>query len=49
VNSAEFAVRDGNKVDAVEKLRALQAHAERVIGILAPEQKGRPKPVAAAK
>ena len=47
VREAEFAVRAGSKPLAVERLRELQALSERLIGILAPAEKSRPRLVSA--
>jgi hypothetical protein len=47
LEAAELAARLGTKTEAVEQLRELQAHCEKMIGILAPEEKTRPKLVAA--
>jgi hypothetical protein len=47
LEAAELAARLGTKADAVEHLRELQAHSEKMIGILAPQEKTRPKLVAA--
>ena len=44
---AETAALSGCDVDAVEKLRELQAHTEKLIAALAPDQRGRPSLVAA--
>ena len=43
VREAEFAARGGSKPLAVERLRELQALSERLIGILAPAEKARPR------
>ena len=48
VREAEFAARGGNKQTAVQQLRELQAFSERLIGILAPAEKSRPRLVVAA-
>ena len=48
VREAEFAVRGGSKQTAVDRLRELQALSERLIGILAPTEKSRPRLVVAA-
>jgi hypothetical protein len=48
VREAEFAVRGGSKPLAVERLRELQALSERLIRILAPGEKSRPRLVGAA-
>ena len=47
LESAELAARVGSKSEAVEHIRELQAHCEKMIGILAPQEKTRPKLVAA--
>ena len=47
LDAAELAARSGSKDEAVEHLRELQAHSEKMIGILAPPEKTRPKLVAA--
>ena len=47
LEAAEIAARIGTKAEAVEHLRELQAHCEKMIGILAPQEKKRPKLVAA--
>jgi hypothetical protein len=47
LETAELAARLGSKAEAVEHLRELQAHCEKMIGILAPQEKTRPKLVAA--
>ena len=47
LEAAEIGARLGTKADAVEHLRELQAHCEKMIGILAPQEKTRPKLVAA--
>jgi hypothetical protein len=47
LEAAELAAGLGTKTEAVEQLRELQAHCEKMIGILAPEEKTRPKLVAA--
>jgi hypothetical protein len=47
LEAAELAARLGTKADAVEHLRELQAHSEKMIRILAPQEKTRPKLVAA--
>jgi hypothetical protein len=44
---AETACIEGKDVKAIEHLRELQAHCERMIALLAPEQKQRPTIVAA--
>lgn len=44
---AETAGLTGCDVDAAEHLRELQAHCEKMIGVLAPDKKGRPSLVAA--
>jgi hypothetical protein len=48
VREAELAARGGSKPLAVERLRELQALSERLICILAPAEKSRPRLVAAA-
>ena len=48
VDEAETCAKHGEKSEAVHKLRELQALCEKAVGILAPEQKGRPRLVAAA-
>ena len=48
VRDAEFAARGGSKPLAVERLRELQALSERLIGILAPAEKARPRLVRTA-
>ena len=47
LEAAELAARRGSKDEAVEHLRELQAHCEKMVGILAPQEKTRPKLVAA--
>jgi hypothetical protein len=47
LEAAELAAGLGTKADAVEHLRELQAHSEKMIRILAPQEKTRPKLVAA--
>ena len=47
LDQAEGAAVGGHSQQAIEKLRELQAHCEKMISVLAPEQKGRPKLVAA--
>ena len=47
LEAAELAARLGPKAEAVEHLRELQAHCEKMVGILAPQEKSRPKLVAA--
>ena len=47
LDQAEDAAVEGHSQQAIEKLRELQGHCEKMIGVLAPEQKGRPKLVAA--
>ena len=44
---AEDAASIGCDTEAVEHLRELQAHCEKLIGMMAPEKKGRPSLVAA--
>ena len=46
LEAAELAARLGSKSEAVEHIRELQAHCEKMIGILAPQEKTRPKLVA---
>ena len=48
VREAELAARGGSKPLAVERLRELQALSERLIKLLAPEEKSRPRLVVAA-
>ena len=48
VREAELAARGGSKPLTVERLRELQALSERVIGLLAPAEKSRPRLVVAA-
>jgi hypothetical protein len=47
LDAGELAARLGPRTEAVEHLRELQAYCERMIKILAPEEKARPKLVAA--
>ena len=47
LEAAELAARRGSKAAAVEHLRELQAHCEKMVAILAPEEKAHPKLVAA--
>ena len=47
LEAAELAARGGSKAEAVEHIRELQAHCEKMVAILAPEEKARPKLVAA--
>jgi hypothetical protein len=47
LEAAEIGARLGTKTEAVEQLRELQAHCEKMIGVLAPQEKTRPKLVAA--
>jgi hypothetical protein len=47
LGQAEDAAVGGHSRQAIEKLRELQAHCEKMIGVLAPEHKGCPKIVAA--
>jgi hypothetical protein len=47
LDQAEDAAVEGHSQQAIEKLRELQVHCEKMIGVLAPEQKGCPKLVAA--
>ena len=44
----EVASLSGCNQDAAQKLRELQAHCEKLVVMLAPAEKGRPKLVAAA-
>ena len=44
---AQSAVVKGEHANTVEHLRAVQAHAEKMIGMLAPEKKSKPTVVAA--
>jgi len=46
LEAAELAARLGSKAEAVEHLRELQAHCEKMVAILAPEEKPQPKLVA---
>ena len=48
LREAELAARGGSKPVAVERLRELQALSERLIGLLAPTEKSRPRLVVAA-
>jgi hypothetical protein len=48
VREAELATRGGSKPMAVQRLRELQALAERLIGILAPAERSRPRLIVAA-
>ena len=45
---AEVASLSGCNQDAAQKLRELQAHCEKLVVMLAPAEKGRPKLIAAA-
>jgi len=47
LEAAELAARLSAKAEAVEHLRELQAHCEKMVSILAPQEKTRPKLVAA--
>jgi hypothetical protein len=47
LEAAEFAARLGPTSEAVEHLRELQAYCERMIGVLAPQEKARLRLVAA--
>lgn len=47
LHEAESAAAEGDNSTSVKKLRELQAHCEKMVGILAPGSKGRPKLVAA--
>jgi hypothetical protein len=47
LEAAELAARLGSKAEAVEYLRELQAHCEKMVCILAAQEKTRPKLVAA--
>jgi hypothetical protein len=47
LEAAELAARRGSRAEAVEHLRELQAHCEKMVVILAPKEKARPKLVAA--
>ncbi len=47
LDEAQTSVLTGRDIEAAEQLRELQAHCEKLIAVLAPEQKGRPKLVAA--
>ena len=44
---AERAILSGDNSEAVERLRELQVHCEKLVAILAPHKKGRPTLVAA--
>ena len=44
---AEDTALMGNDIEAAARLRELQAHCEKLIGMMAPERKGRPSLVAA--
>jgi hypothetical protein len=48
LDAGECAARLGHRTEAVEHLRELQAYCERMIGMLAPEEKARPRVVTAA-
>jgi hypothetical protein len=45
---AECAAQARSQQECIAHLRELQAHCERLIGVLAPNQRGRPKLVRAA-
>jgi hypothetical protein len=45
---AESSSLTGCDVDAAQRLRELQAHCEKLVALLAPDEKGQPKLVAAA-
>ena len=45
---AEVASLVGCNQDAAQKLRELQAHCEKLVAMLTPEERGRPKLVSAA-
>ena len=47
LEASELAARLGSKAEAAEHLRELQAHCEKMVGILTPQEKRRPKLVAA--
>jgi hypothetical protein len=47
LEAAELAARLGTKAEAVEYLREVQARCEKMVGILAPQEKASPKLVAA--
>ena len=47
LDAAESAAINDRQTEAVEHLRELQAHCEKMIGQLAPESRGRPRVVAA--
>ena len=47
LEAAELAARLGTKTEAIEHLRELQVHCEKMIAIHAPQEKRRPKLVAA--
>ena len=47
LDEAETSALSGCDIEAAEQLRELQAHCEKLISVLAPEQKMRPKLVAA--
>jgi hypothetical protein len=46
LHEAESAAFEGNSSISIEKLRELQAHCEKMIDVLAPNHRGRPKLVA---
>ena len=48
IAEAESSAVNGTALDAVHKLRELQAHCEKLINIMSPDQKGRPRLVDAA-
>ena len=45
---AETSALTGSDVEAAQQLRELQAHAEKLVSLLVPDQKGKPSLVAAA-
>jgi len=47
LDEAETSALSGCDIEAAEQLRELQAHCEKLIAVLAPEQKKPPKLVAA--
>jgi hypothetical protein len=47
LDEAETSALTGCDIEAAERLRELQAHCEKLIAVLAPEQKKRPRLVAA--
>jgi len=49
LRETEGAALNGRDVEAAQHLRELQAHCEKLIGMVAPEKKGRPSVVAAGK